>query len=462
MYNNDTIAAIATPAGTSGIGIIRISGNDAIAIADRIIKKSDGTGTDILKADTHTIYYGYVFDGKECIDEVLIMIMKAPRSYTTEDTVEINCHGGIFIMQRVLEIVIKAGARTAEPGEFTKRAYLNGRIDLSEAESVMDIISSENEFARKNAIDQLKGTVKQKVDFLRDKIMHETAFIEAALDDPEHYDLNDYPEQLGRIIEDLLMEINHIISDSNDGRILKDGINTVIVGKPNVGKSSVLNLLSGYEKAIVTDIAGTTRDAIEETISIEGIKLNIIDTAGIHDTKDTVEAIGIERAVKFADTADLILFVIDSSKDFDDNDRKILSLINKQKNRNIIILYNKCDIIGNDKKIPEELSGYRLISFSAMDRTGYIELKNTIKNLFINGKIRNDDQIYITNMRQLECFRNAKRSLELVRQSIDDEMSEDVFSVDLLDAYNELGKVIGENTDDDLADRIFSEFCMGK
>ena len=370
MYNNDTIAAIATPAGTSGIGIIRISGNDAIAIADRIIKKSDGTGTDILKADTHTIYYGYVFDGKECIDEVLIMIMKAPRSYTTEDTVEINCHGGIFIMQRVLEIVIKAGARTAEPGEFTKRAYLNGRIDLSEAESVMDIISSENEFARKNAIDQLKGTVKQKVDFLRDKIMHETAFIEAALDDPEHYDLNDYPEQLGTIIEDLLMEINHIISDSNDGRILKDGINTVIVGKPNVGKSSVLNLLSGYEKAIVTDIAGTTRDAIEETISIEGIKLNIIDTAGIHDTKDTVEAIGIERAVKFADTADLILFVIDSSKDFDDNDRKILSLINKQKNRNIIILYNKCDIIGNDKKIPAELSGYRLISFSAMDRTG--------------------------------------------------------------------------------------------
>lgn len=456
MYQTDTIAAIATSMNSSGIGIIRVSGENAIAVADSIFRAKNK----LSECDSHTIQYGHIYDGELLVDEVIVLIMKAPRSYTTEDTIEIDCHGGILVMKKILSLLLKNGARLAEPGEFTKRAFLNGRIDLSEAESVMDLISSNSELSMKNSIRQLSGALNSIIVDLRETILYETAFIEAALDDPEHYDLSNYPLSLDSKVDEMLSAINSLIDSFNSGHILKEGINTLILGKPNAGKSSLLNTLSRRERAIVTDIPGTTRDTLEEHITINGVSLNIIDTAGIRDTDDLVEKIGVDKALDSINDADLILFVIDSSSDFDENDKFILNQISDKK---FIILLNKSDLLS---KVTEEeiCSLYQkpVISFSSKTLDGLDSLENTISNMFFSGEISSDSTLYITNSRQADCLNRTRNSLLNVKLTIKNSMPEDLFSIDLLDAYNSLGEITGETIDDDLANKIFSSFCMGK
>ncbi len=458
--NDDTIAAIATPFGNSGIGIIRISGNDAIKTADKIIRSRSNKSLDLFSAESHTVHYGYLVDKDSIIDEVLCTVYRAPRSYTAEDIVEISCHGGMYILNKALSVILSNGLRLAKPGEFTKRAFLNGRIDLSQAESVMDIISSENEFSRKNSISHLTGSVKKKVNGLRETIIHETAFIEAALDDPDNYETgSDYKSKLEEVIIGLSNEIKGIIDNYNDFRFLRNGINTVIVGKPNVGKSSLLNLLSGYDRAIVTSVPGTTRDTLSERIKLDDIILNIIDTAGIHKSNDEVEKAGILRSRKEIEKADLILFIIDLSEKYDEEDREIACLI---KEKNSIVILNKADKKPklSEKEIKKEMD-FPIIKMSVKENKGLDKLKDTIKELFIKEKIK-ENTIHITNMRQIELFKSAYESLCLVAGSIKKGMSEEMYTIDLMDAYAYLGEIIGEDISDDLCERIFNEFCMGK
>ena len=458
--SDDTIAAVATAPGVSGIGIIRISGKNSLNVIDKIFKNVNGESTGIINAKSHTIHYGFIYDNDEVIDEVLVSIMLSPRSYTTEDTVEINCHGGPFVIRRVLQTVFKYGARPAEPGEFTKRAFLNGRIDLTKAESVMDLISSGNEFARKNSLKTLRGSVYKKIYDYRDRIIHETAFIESALDDPEHYSLDGYPDILRQKVIELKDEIEDLLSHSSDGKILSEGIDTCLVGKPNVGKSSLLNLLAGEDKAIVTDIPGTTRDAVEVKIQFGGLTLNMMDTAGIRDTEDTVEKIGVEKSRNAIEISDLVLFVLDSSTSLDDDDIEIFGSIKDKKS---IIILNKSDLepVTTIESI-KKYSDAPIVVVSAINEEGMDGLLHIVREMFLSGEISSNDQVYITNERQLSDLRSVKESLSLVIDSIDNGMSEDFFTVDLMDAYDKLGAVIGEETGDDLADRIFSEFCMGK
>ncbi len=458
----DTIAAIATGMTHSGIGIIRISGTNAIEVADKIF--IDKKHNKIMKnIKSHTIHYGFIIDEKnDAVDEVMVSFMKGPKSFTAEDTVEINCHGGILIMNRILELVIKNGARLAEPGEFTKRAFLNGRIDLSEAEAVMDIISSKNEMALKSSLKQLKGSVSKVIKELRDDIIYEIAFIESALDDPEHISLEGYPEKLGIKTDSLLNSVEKLISSADNGKLVKEGINTVIVGKPNAGKSSLLNLLIGEEKAIVTDIAGTTRDILEESIKLHGIGLNIIDTAGIRFTEDVVEKIGVEKAKQYATDADLVIYVVDSSVDFDENDYEILELIQDKK---CIVLLNKTDL---ESKVSEEDLRKKMkedtvvIRTSTRENTGIDEFENTIKEMFFSGEVTANEEVIITNMRHKECLIDAYESLKQVKRSLLDDMPEDFYSIDLMSAYSSLGFIIGEEIGEDLMNEIFSKFCMGK
>jgi tRNA modification GTPase len=394
------------------------------------------------------------------IDEVMVLLMRAPRSYTKEDSIEIDCHGGVYVMKRILDTVIKYGARPAEPGEFTKRAFLHGRIDLSQAESVIDVINSKNEFALKSSLSQLKGSVREDITDIREKLIHEIAFIESALDDPEHVSLEGYPQNLYAIVEECSNRILKLLASSDNGRMLKEGIQTVIVGKPNVGKSSLLNLLTGTERAIVTDIAGTTRDILEEQISLGGITLNLIDTAGIRDTSDHVEQIGVTRAKQYASEADLILYVIDSSVPLDDNDREIMKVI---QGKQAIVLMNKSDLkCAVDEHEIQLNNNLNVIKFSIKDNTGLDELENAIKQMFFSGDITFNDEVYITNIRQKSLLQDCEQSLHLVMQSIRDDMPEDFFSIDLMNAYQSLGQIIGEALEDDLVNEIFSKFCMGK
>ena len=326
MIHTDTIAAIATAMGNSGIGIVRISGQEAVAVADRIFKEK-GKQETLEGSPSHTIHYGYIYDGDQVVDEVLVMLMRGPRSFTAEDTVEIDCHGGMLVTRRILETVLKAGARLAEPGEFTKRAFLNGRIDLSQAEAVIDVINAKNEYALKSSVGQLRGSVSKKIRELREKILYEIAFIESALDDPEHISLDGYGERLLIGVQKMEQELSRLIRSSANGRVVSEGIRTVILGKPNAGKSSLMNVLVGEDRAIVTDIAGTTRDILEEHIYLQGISLNVVDTAGIRSTSDVVEKIGVERAMEAARDADLIIYVVDGSRELDENDLQIMELI---------------------------------------------------------------------------------------------------------------------------------------
>lgn len=457
--NSDTIAAIATAMSNSGIGIVRISGDAAIAIVDKIYK-SKSANKKLVDMDSHTIHYGFIYDQEEIIDEVMVLIMKGPNSYTKEDSVEIDCHGGILVVQRVLETVIKYGARCAEPGEFTKRAFLNGRIDLSQAEAVIDVINSKNKFALKNSLNQLKGSVHKKIESIRDVLIYHIAFIESALDDPEHISLEGYNEQLLEIIDKLLKDVNKLLSTASDGKILKEGIKTVIIGKPNAGKSSLLNLLVGEEKAIVTNIAGTTRDAIEENINLNGISLNIIDTAGIRETEDIIEKIGVEKSIKYANDADLIIYVVDSSTKLDDNDEQIIQMLRGRKS---IILLNKTDLeILTSEEVLLNKTDSMIIPVSVKEEKGINILEDTIKKMFISGNIEFNDEVYITNVRQKSLISESFESLNLVKNSIINNMPEDFYSIDLMNAYEKLGQVIGEAIEDDLVNQIFSKFCMGK
>ena len=454
----DTIAAIATAMSSSGIGIVRISGDEAVSVADKIFEMKNHKK--LSEMPSHTIHYGHIHDGDEVIDEVMVLLMRGPRSYTREDTVEIDCHGGVYVMKRILETVIKYGARPAEPGEFTKRAFLNGRIDLSQAESVIDVIYSKNEFALKSSISQLSGSVSEKIREIRSTVLHEIAFIESALDDPEHISLEGYPEELTGIVSGVIERIEKLLANSDNGKMLKEGISTVIVGKPNAGKSSLLNTLVGEEKAIVTDIAGTTRDVLEEQINLNGIVLNIIDTAGIRDTEDVVEKIGVERAKKYLNDADLVIYVVDTSTVLDENDYEIMELL---KDRHAIVLLNKSDLkqITTVEQVKEHLDK-TMIPISAKEQTGIEELEKAIKEMFFSGEVTFNDEVYITNIRQKTALQEALKSLRPVLQSIADEMPEDFYSIDLMNAYEELGTIIGEAVEDDLVNEIFSKFCMGK
>lgn len=455
----DTIAAIATAMAPSGIGIVRISGPEAVAVADRLYrgKKKEKKLADMK---SHTIHYGWIVEKEQVLDEVLVMLMREPHSYTGEDTVEIDCHGGVLAVKRVLEAVLHAGARIADPGEFTKRAFLNGRIDLSQAEAVMDVISAKSEYALQSSVSQLQGSVRRAVKEIREKLLYEIAFIESALDDPEHISLDGYPEKLEGIVQEEKRQIEKLLKSADDGKMLQEGIKTVILGKPNAGKSSLLNLLVGEEKAIVTDIAGTTRDVLEEQISLGGISLRMLDTAGIRSTADKVEQIGVERAKEHAKNADLILYVVDASVPLDENDGQIMELL---KGRKTILLLNKSDLETVISK--EELTARidaPVLNISAREETGLAELEALIKEMFFQGEISFNDEVYITNMRQKRALEEALESLKLVENSIALGMPEDFFSIDLMNAYERLGSIIGEAVGEDLVNEIFSKFCTGK
>lgn len=455
----DTIAAISTAMSNSGIGIIRISGPEAFDVADRIYRSKKGAKK-LQEQPSHTIHYGYIVDGDETIDEVLVMLMRGPHSFTAEDTVEVNCHGGVLAMKKVLETVIKYGARPAEPGEFTKRAFLNGRLDLSQAEAVMDIIQAKNQYALQSSLSQLKGSVLRPIKELREEILYQIAFIESALDDPEHISLEKYPEKLAEKTDKWIEKTESLIASFDNGRIVKEGINTVIVGKPNAGKSSLMNVLVGEDRAIVTDIAGTTRDTLEEQIFFGGISLNVIDTAGIRDTEDIVEKIGVEKAKEKAEKADLMIYVVDSSTDLDENDDEIIEMI---KGKKAIVLLNKTDL--NAVTTEEQLKGridHPIISISAKEKTGIEQLEETLKAMFFHGNLQFNDEVYITNVRQKQALEEAKESLKQVKNSIDMEMPEDFYSIDLMSAYEALGRITGESVEDDLVNEIFGKFCMGK
>lgn len=477
----DTIAAIATALSEAGIGIIRISGEEAIETADRIFRTK--SGKKILKSvESHTIHYGFIVDteaskeistdeitidkdiiNEQVVDEVMLSVMKAPRSYTAEDTVEINCHGGVLMMQKILELTLKNGARMAEPGEFTKRAFLNGRIDLAKAEAVIDVIHSKNEFALASSVSQLKGSLSDVIKRLRAALLYEIAFIESALDDPEHISLEGYPEELNGKVEGFIKELEKLIATADNGKLMKEGINTVIVGKPNAGKSSLLNLLVGEERAIVTEIAGTTRDVLQESIKLQGIGLNVIDTAGIRNTEDVVEQIGVERAKKYAADADLIIYVVDASVPLDENDQEIIPLI---KSKNTIILLNKSDLecIVEEEELLSQIASdnVRVIKTSTRENKGIDILEENIKEMFFHGKIKMNDEVVITNLRHKAALQEACDSLYQVRKSLEDEMPEDFYSIDLMSAYASLGTIIGEEVGEDLVNEIFSKFCMGK
>lgn len=459
LYKNDTIAAISTAMTGSGIGIIRISGEKSVSIAEKIFHPGK-KGKKLSEQAAYTAHYGMIKDGEEIIDEVLVLLMKKPHSYTAEDTVEIHCHGGVYVMKRILDLVIRNGARPADPGEFTKRAFLNGRIDLSQAEAVMDVIQAKNEYALKNSVSQLKGSVMKKIRALREQVLYEIAYIESALDDPEHISLEGYPQKLCVKVDNFLKESEELLTGAEEGRVLREGIRTVIVGKPNVGKSSLLNVLAGDERAIVTEIAGTTRDALEEQIRIRGLTLNLVDTAGIRETEDVVERIGVDRAKNMVNEADLVLYVVDSSSVLDENDEEIISFL---KDQNVIVLLNKSDLPSavNSEMVQERLSK-PVISVSAREETGIEEFADLLEKMFLEGKVSFNDEVYLTNARQKNAMEEAKRSFERVKESIEAGMPEDFFSIDLMAAYDSLGQILGESVGEDLVNEIFSKFCMGK
>lgn len=454
-----TIAAISTAMSASGIGIVRISGEDAMNVIARIYRSKNGR-KNIKEVKTHTIHYGYIYDGDETVDEVLVMVMRGPKTYTGEDTVEIDCHGGVYAMKRVLETVLKNGAQVAEPGEFTKRAFLNRRLDLSQAEAVMDVIQAKSEVALKNSVQQLKGSVLRAVKEIRGKLLHHIAYIETALDDPEHFDLEGYPQELLEVAEEQKKKVQKLLSSADDGKMIQEGIRTVILGKPNAGKSSLLNFLVGEDRAIVTEIAGTTRDTLEEYISLHGISLRIIDTAGIRETEDVVEKIGVEKARQMAEKADLILYVVDSSQPLDENDQEIMELLRGRKS---IVIYNKTDLASAvDMGSLKEKTGSQVIPVSVVEETGVEELEKAIREMFFQGEISFDDEVYITNARHKAALEEAEKSLEMVTESIEAGMPEDFFSIDLMGAYEALGRILGESLGEDLVNEIFSKFCVGK
>ena len=459
MFKEDTIAAITTGISNAGVGIIRISGDRACEITDRVFQ-AENKKKKASNMKSYTAAFGKIYDGDDLIDESILLVMKAPHTYTCEDVCELQCHGGIVVLRKILDLVLRNGARAAEPGEFTKRAFLGGRIDMSQAESVMSLINAKNDFAVRTSVDQLQGRLKNTIVNMREKILYNVAFIESALDDPEHYSLDGFPDKLRMIIDDILIQVEGLINTFDNGKILSEGINTVIVGKPNAGKSSLLNMFVGEDRAIVTDMAGTTRDTLSEIVNVRGITLNIIDTAGIRETDDLVEKIGVDKAIKSVDKADLVLYVVDGSVELDENDQRI---IEKIRDKNVIVIINKSDLeIKIERDAICRYIDAEVIQLSAMTGDGSEELYDMLNKMFFEGSLSYNDQLYITNARhknELVCTKNA---LEKVIESIDMGMEEDFISIDMMDAYEHLGLIIGETARDDLADKIFKDFCMGK
>lgn len=459
MFKEDTIAAITTGISNAGVGIIRISGDRACEITDRVFQ-AENKRKKASNMKSYTAAFGKIYDGDDLIDESILLVMKAPHTYTCEDVCELQCHGGIVVLRKILDLVLRNGARAAEPGEFTKRAFLGGRIDMSQAESVMSLINAKNDFAVRTSVDQLQGRLKNTIVNMREKILYNVAFIESALDDPEHYSLDGFPDKLRMIIDDILIQVEGLINTFDNGKILSEGINTVIVGKPNAGKSSLLNMFVGEDRAIVTDMAGTTRDTLSEIVNVRGITLNIIDTAGIRETDDLVEKIGVDKAIKSVDKADLVLYVVDGSVELDENDQRI---IEKIRDKNVIVIINKSDLeIKIERDAICRYIDAEVIQLSAMTGDGSEELYDMLNKMFFEGSLSYNDQLYITNARhknELVCTKNA---LEKVIESMDMGMEEDFFSIDMMDAYEHLGLIIGETARDDLADKIFKDFCMGK
>ena len=466
VREQDTIAAIATALSPSGIGIVRISGPEAFAIADKVFRGGAKAGD----CASHTVHYGYICDPQtgRTIDEVLMLVLKAPRTYTREDTIEIDCHGGVLVTKRVLEAVLAAGARLAEPGEFTRRAYLNGRIDLSQAEAVAGIISAKNELALKNSVRQLRGREREEISLVRNEILREIAQIEATLDDPEHLSFEGFDEIMTRQTAEQLRRIRKMIDTAEDGRRMREGIRTVIVGRPNAGKSSLLNALLGEDRAIVTEIAGTTRDTLTEEVRMRGITLLLVDTAGIRATDDTVERIGVERAKQAAAEADLILWVVDSSAPMDENDLTILASCG---DKPMIALLNKSDLAtvtdaamlrGAMEKAGKEADTSLPIAISAKTNEGLEELEERITSMFFAERIAADDECVITSERHKQALLAAEGSLLRVQESMAAGMPEDFYTIDLTAAYETLGTILGEEPDEDVINMIFSEFCLGK
>jgi len=470
----ETIAGIASGMG-GGISIIRISGENALQVVgsifrtkkylsnlqkeekENIIWKSDY----FEKKETHTVHYGFIVnDQEEILDEVIVVLMKGPNSYTKEDVVEIDTHGGNYVVKKILNELLHHGARLAEPGEFTKRAFLNGRIDLSQAEAVMKLISSQNDFSYQSALNQLEGEVSQYIEKIRQDILHQLGYIEAALDDPEHISLDGFAEQLREIMIGHIQKLNKLLLNFDDGRMKSEGINTVIVGKPNAGKSSLMNLMLQQERAIVTNIAGTTRDVLEEKVVLGNIILNLIDTAGIHETEDIVENMGVDKAVDYIEKADFIIYVMDASDKLNEADEQIIQLLQDKKG---IILFNKSDLnlVLNEKEINSRLN-WTIIPFSNETKQGLEQLKEYITNSFLKGDIQYNDQVYITSVRHKNAVEYAVLSLEQVVQTIDDGMPEDFYTIDMMEAYQSLGLINGETASEDLVNKIFSDFCMGK
>ena len=459
MRNSDTIAAIATGTTNAGISIIRISGTDAFGVADDIFISKKGEKR-LSSQKTHTIHYGKIMDGETMLDEALVSVMRAPNTYTAEDVIEINCHGGMIVTKKILELVLSKGVRLAEPGEFTKRAFLNGRMDLSQAEAVIDLIHATNEQAVKNSVRQLNGNLCKKIKEMRESVLRDTAFIEAALDDPEHISLDGFTDTLKEHTEQNLKEIEILLKNAEDGKIIKEGIRTVILGKPNAGKSTLMNALVGEERAIVTDIPGTTRDTLEELIQVKGIVLRIIDTAGIRHTQDTVEKIGVERAKTEAANADFVIYVADASRELDENDEAVISIIQEKK---AVVLLNKSDLsMKLTAKELEEKTGKQVFSISAKEETGMDTFAEAVEKMFYQGLIDRKEEVFITNLRHKQALYDAKESLCKVLESLELDMPEDFYSIDLMNAYQVLGEIIGEAVDEDLVDKIFKEFCMGK
>lgn len=458
MFEQDTIAAIATASTGGSVSIIRISGEEAISCADQIVLLKN---RNLSNCKSHTLHYGYVVDeDKNKVDEVIVLLMRAPNSYTREDVVEIQCHGGAFICHEILNLILKTGVRLSEPGEFTKRAFLNGRIDLSQAEAVMDLIESKSKYARESSLSQLNGIIKDKIVHIRNLILNDVAFIEAALDDPEHISMDSFSARFEDDLNFCLCELKKMIDNYENGKWIREGIRTVIVGKPNVGKSSLLNTILGTDRAIVTDVPGTTRDTLEEDVRLGDLLLHIIDTAGIHDSDDPVEKIGIQRAKENLSQADLCLLLLDGSKEIDKEDIELLHAVS---NLQTIILLNKNDLVSQTSVDDvKKYTDQKIISFSTKTESGREELEKYIKEQFYLDRISFEEEIYITNIRQKQAIMESYQSLNQVRESLDMNMGEDFYTIDLMSAYESLGKMIGQSVDDDLIDTIFKKFCMGK
>ena len=448
----DTIAAISTALGVGAISIIRVSGNDAIKIVNSISKRK------ILETiDSHTITYDHIMEDGKVIDEVLISVMKAPRTFTCEDVVEINAHGGITTTNRILKELLKKGCRLAEPGEFTKRAFLNGRIDLTQAEGIMDLINSKTEKARNLAINQLDGKVSNLINELRNDIIQILANIEVNIDYPEYEDIEELTnEKVRPMLDNLENKMKKILNESENGKLVREGIKTSIIGKPNVGKSSLLNRLLNEEKAIVTDIEGTTRDIVEGTIVIDGILLNMIDTAGIRETNDLVESIGVKKSMELIEKSDLVLYVLNNNDEITENE---LDILKKLENKNHIIVINKCDL-ESKLKLPDNT--YNIVKISALEDKGIDELKEKIKELYNFENIETEDLTYLTNARSISLLEKAYECLDSIKAGLDNNMPIDMVEIDIKDMWNILGEITGETYQDELIDQLFSQFCLGK